>query len=99
MDKIALKGEIASRLSGLDYIDKIIVFGSFVRSENPADIDIAVFTSNSDNYLTQAMLFRKLLRNLHTTLPLDVLPIRTGATSSFLSNEVFKGEVIYEKRS
>jgi len=99
MDKVAIKGEIASKLAGLDYIEKIIVFGSFVNSELPADIDIAIFTSNSDNYLTQAMLFRKLLRDLHTNLPLDILPIRNDAASSFLSNEVYKGEVIYEKRS
>jgi predicted nucleotidyltransferase len=41
--KEALKKEIINRLSGFPEVRKVIIFGSFVNSVEPNDIDIAVF--------------------------------------------------------
>ncbi len=78
-------------------IDKIILFGSFIKSNTPNDIDIAIFQNSKDNYLTLSMKYRKALRNISKKIPLDVIPIEIGKTGMFLE-EIEKGKVIYEKR-
>ena len=42
MNKLDIKNRIVEMLEGQSEIEKIIVFGSFLKSEKPNDIDIAV---------------------------------------------------------
>lgn len=98
-DKEKLKSDLISALATDESVEKIVIFGSFPRSETPHDLDVAVFCDSEEDYLTLALAFRKKLRSLSRIIPIDLVPITTShdPVSVFLQ-EVNKGEVIYEKR-
>ncbi len=87
---------IQSKLLDFSEISKIILFGSFLKSQNPNDIDIAIIQNSKENYLTLALKYRKALRELSKQIPLDIVPIKNHVHSSFL-DEINQGYVIYEK--
>ena len=47
--KESIKSQIREKLSKEQEIQKIVLFGSFVNSDNPNDIDIAVFQNIMKN--------------------------------------------------
>jgi len=84
--KETIKREIVQCLSGEREIKKIIIFGSFLKFNKPADIDIAIFQESKESYLSLAMKYRKLTRTVSKKIPLDIIPIRPDASdSSFLT--------------
>ncbi|OGS19064.1 MAG: hypothetical protein A2219_03750 [Elusimicrobia bacterium RIFOXYA2_FULL_50_26] len=93
----SIKQEIVKCLSGEGEIRKIVIFGSFIKSCDPHDIDIAVFEDSADSYLTLALKYRQKMRLLSHRIPVDVFPLRTGVHEASFLVEVEKGEVIYEK--
>jgi len=95
-EKKQLLDTITTKLSNFSEISKIIVFGSFVKSTSPNDVDIAIFQNSQDDFLTLSMKYRKVLRDIAKKIPLDILPIKQNSNSSFLS-EIINGIVIYEK--
>jgi len=97
MNKIELKNRIIDSLIGQKEIEKIIIFGSFNKSDSPNDIDIAVVQNSSDNYLTLALKYRKLMRNICREIAVDIFPIVEKNKNSFFANEVLSGEVIYAR--
>ncbi len=97
MNKIELKSKIVNSLKGQKEIERIIIFGSFNRSDSPNDIDIAVVQNSSDNYLTLALKYRKLIRNITKEIAVDIFPIVRKNENVFFKNEVETGEVIYAR--
>jgi predicted nucleotidyltransferase len=95
-EKELIKNKIREQLSGQQEIEKIVLFGSFVRSNEPNDIDVAIFQNSTESYLSLALKYRKLMREIANMLPVDVIPLKTSATGLFL-NEIELGETIYEK--
>jgi len=99
IDKYALSKDLVSVLSTDDQVEKIIIFGSFIRSSSPNDMDVAVFCDSKDDYLTLALALRKKLRKLSRIIPIDLLPISIPYDPAALFlQEINKGEVVYEKR-
>ena len=97
MNKTELKKRIVSSLKGQAEIERIIIFGSFNRTDTPNDIDIAVIQNSSDNYLTLALKYRKLIRDISKEIAIDIFPIVKENTNSFFTSEVASGEVIYAR--
>lgn len=97
INKLEMKKEIINSLSNEKEIEKIIIFGSFNKSENPNDIDIAIVQNSSDNYLNLSMKYRKLIRNVSKKIAVDIFPILSENDNSFYRNNILSGEVIYEK--
>jgi predicted nucleotidyltransferase len=98
-EKQNLKRELAGCLKTEKEVRRIVIFGSFLNSPDPHDIDIAVFQDSGDQYLTLAMKYRKRTRDIARIIPLDIIPIRNDASSGFLMDEIQQGEVIYERRN
>jgi len=94
--KDELKREVANRLGQAREVRKIVVFGSFLASETPDDMDIAIFQDSTEPYLPLALKYRRMARTIAERIPLDIIPLRPGATGSFV-DEINKGEVIYER--
>ncbi len=92
-----IKKELIKSLSPEKEIAKIILFGSFIHSDEPHDIDIAIFQTSNDKYLELALKYRKLTRKISKKIPLDILPIRSDAKNTSFLNEIEAGEVIYER--
>ena len=97
MNKTELKNKIVELLKGQKEIERIIIFGSFNKSDSPNDIDIAVVQNSSDNYLTLALKYRKLTRNISKEIAVDIFPIVANNKNNFYKNEVASGEVIYAR--
>ena len=87
---------IKDRLSQFSEVNKVILFGSFVESNNPNDIDIAIVQNSNDNFLTLSLKYRKVLRELSKMIPLDIVPIKANTNGVFL-DEVNKGQIVYER--
>ncbi len=73
-----------------------MIFGSFIKSDTPNDIDIVIFQNSKGEYLTLSLKYRKLLRTLIDTIPFDVIPINPDAAGVFL-DYIEDGDVIFER--
>jgi len=87
---------IKKQLSQFSEIHQVVLFGSFIKSDNPNDIDIAVIQNSDENYLTLSLKYRKVLRDLSKLIPLDIVPIKQNAKGLFL-DEINRGEIVYER--
>jgi len=95
-EKDALSSELASCLSSEKEIRKVVIFGSFIHSSNPHDMDVAVFQESNESYLPLALRYRKKARRVSRKIPLDIFPFREGADSPFQA-EIDCGMIIYER--
>ena len=96
IQKNGIKKELRGLLSSESEITKIVIFGSFLNSDDPHDIDIAVFQDSNQKYIPLSMKYRRLTRKIAKILPVDIIPIMSCANNTFV-NEVETGEVIYER--
>lgn len=96
-EKESLKREIVASLCGEKEIRKIVIFGSFVRSENPNDLDVAVFQDSSEPYLPLAMKYRRKTREIARRIPVDIIPLKFGVRDPSFLAEIGEGEVVYER--
>ncbi len=94
--KAEIKRRLAECLAHAPEIKRVMVFGSFLRSESPNDIDVAVFVDQADDYLPLALKLRRLARPVSDTIPVDIIPVRPGASGA-MYDEICGGEVIYER--
>jgi len=97
-DKNRIRKEVLKGLSFDRSIKKIVLFGSFVESNEPEDIDLAIFSESASDYLSLAMEYRRRLRGISREIPVDVIPIRISCENISFMEEITRGEVIYEKR-
>jgi predicted nucleotidyltransferase len=96
LQKDGTKRELRGLLSSEKEITKIVIFGSFLKSDNPHDIDIAVFQDSNQNYIPLSLKYRRLTRKIARILPIDIIPVKSNTNNTFI-NEVETGEVIYER--
>ncbi|MBD3276464.1 MAG: nucleotidyltransferase domain-containing protein [Candidatus Marinimicrobia bacterium] len=78
-------------------IRRIVLFGSFLSSNHPQDVDIAIFQDSNKNYLQLAMKYRKIMRPISKYIPLDIIPLKTDGEMTAFLDEISRGEVIYER--
>ena len=97
-ERLYIKEKLKESLSKEKEVSKIIVFGSFLKSKYPNDVDVAVFQNSQAAYLNLSLKYRKLTREIAKIIPLDIIPIKENSNGVFL-NEINYGEVIYERRS
>ena len=97
--KEKLKLQLIACLGTEKEIKKIIIFGSFLSSSNPNDIDVAIFQDSTETYLTLAMKYRKKTRNVSRAIPLDIIPLKSNIKNNPLLSEIETGELIYRKDS
>ncbi len=95
--KEKIKREVAARLRQEKEVRKVVVFGSFLTSATPNDLDIAVFQDSEETYLPLAMKYRRILRPIADQIPIDVIPVRAQGASGLFLAEIEKGEIIYER--
>jgi predicted nucleotidyltransferase len=95
--KEKLKEEIVAGLPEFPEVRRVVVFGSFVTSDDPHDLDIAVFQDPDESYYPLAMKYRRTLRLVAKRIPLDIIPIRRNPGEGPFMQEIQKGEVLYER--
>jgi len=97
-EKENIKKRIVEKLRLQTEIDRIVIFGSFLKDNSPNDIDIAIFQNSNDNYLHLSLKYRKAVREISKRIPIDIIPILTDKSNDFILNEIENGEVIFERR-
>lgn len=97
-EKLYIKEKLKETLSKEKEVFRIIIFGSFLNSKSPRDLDVAVFQNSKEKYLNLSLKYRKLTRDIAKIIPLDIIPIKENSFGTFL-NEINLGEVIYERRN
>jgi len=97
LQKEALKKELVGCLAEDQEIRRIVVFGSFIASDMPEDMDVAVFQHSDEAYIPLAMKYRRQTRSVARRIPLDIIPLREGASGSLFLKEVEAGEILYER--
>ena len=95
-EKDTLKREIVDCLRTEEEVRKIVIFGSFLSSDDPHDLDIAVFQDSTAPYLPLAMKYRRKTRSVAQRIPLDILPLKSQISDDPFLAEVARGEVVYE---
>ncbi len=96
-EKSVLKQELVNCLHAEKEIRKIVIFGSFLYSDDPHDLDVAVFQDSVEPYLPLAMKYRKKTRSIARRICLDILPLKFQAQDDPCLAEVAQGEVFYER--
>ena len=76
---------------------RIVVFCSFVSSDDPHGMDVAVFQDSNEKFLPLAMKYRRRTRDIARIIPMDILPLKAGVQAEFFMDEIERGEVIYER--
>ena len=95
--KQLLKQQLVSSLKIEKEVCRIVVFGSFVNSDNPHDMDVAIFQDSDEKYLPLAMKYRRKTRDIARIIPMDILPLKAGVQGEIFMDEIELGEVIYER--
>jgi predicted nucleotidyltransferase len=96
-EKEALKRQVAACLASEPEVRKVVVFGSFLESDSPNDLDIAVFQESEESYLPLALKYRRKLAAVAEKIPLDVIPVRPHPAPGSFLREIERGEVVYER--
>jgi predicted nucleotidyltransferase len=96
-EKNILKRELVDCLRTEKEVQKIVVFGSFLHSDNPHDLDVAVFQDSTESYLPLALKYRQKTRSIARRIALDILPLKSSIEDDPFLAEVTKGEVVYER--
>ena len=95
--KETIKAQLIGLLGSEKEIEKIFVFGSFVNSDNPQDVDVAIYQNSNESYLALALKYRKLTRAIAERIPIDIIPIKSDAPIHSFLTEIESGEIIYER--
>jgi len=72
-ERDALKQQVVACLRNEPEVRRIVLFGSFVASASPQDVDVAVFQESEEGYLSLALKYRRLLRPVANRIPVDVI--------------------------
>jgi len=96
-EKAALKREVVQCLAGEPGVVRVVVFGSFLTSSAPTDMDVAVFQEGTEPYLELALRYRRRLRSVARRIAVDVVPVRPSPLPTAFMKEIEKGEVVYER--
>lgn len=95
--KKEIKSELVKCLRSEFEISKIIVFGSFLTSKSPEDLDVAVFLNSTENYYSLVPRLRSKIRHIISKIPVDLIPVQENIAESFFLSEINAGELIYER--
>ena len=95
--KNEMKKELVLCLSSDDEVRKIVIFGSFLSSSDPLDLDVAVFQESNEAYLPLALKYRRKTRAIAKKIPLDIFPVKLNANDHTFLSEIDRGEVLYER--
>lgn len=96
-EKRQLKDELVGCLRDEPEVQRIVVFGSFLTSDDPMDMDVAVFQSSSEAYLPLALKYRRRVRPVSKRIAVDIVPVRPEPSSGHFLAEIESGEVLYER--
>lgn len=82
-EKQTLTRQLVTCLKCDKRIRKIIISGPFLDSDDPGDMDAAVFQESRKGYLEPGLKYRKMAGNVAVNIPVDFFPVRTDVDENF----------------
>lgn len=95
--KQVLTDQLVESLASEREVCRIVIFGSFLLSDDPHDLDVAVFQDSDEAYLPLALKYRRKTREVARAIALDIVPVKAGAKDGLFLDEIEQGKVIYER--
>jgi len=95
--KQRLKDQLTQTLAGEREVCRIVIFGSFLHSDDPHDLDVAVFQDSAEGYLPLALKYRRKTRQIARIIPVDIIPLKANGEDGFFLDEIEQGETVYER--
>ena len=95
--KQGIRDQLTQALAGEREVCRIVIFGSFVHSDDPHDLDVAVFQDSTEGYLPLALKYRRKTREIARIIPVDIVPLKAGGQDGFFLEEIEQGETVYER--
>jgi len=96
-ERIQMKNALVRCLSAEPEVRRIVLFGSFLNVDEPADLDVAVFQDSKEDYLPLALKYRRLTREIARKISLDIIPLKLSHLNGPLPEDILQGEVVYER--
>ncbi len=96
-ERIEMKNTLVRCLAAEPEVRRIVLFGSFLNVDEPADLDVAVFQDSKEGYLPLAMKYRRLTREVSRKISLDIIPLKHSHLNGPLPEDILRGEVVYER--
>jgi predicted nucleotidyltransferase len=96
-EKQLLARKLVEALSGENEVCRIVVFGSFWRSDDPHDMDVAIFQDSDEKYLPLSLKYRRKTREIARTIPLDIIPLKAGVKDGSFLAEIEQGIVLGDR--
>jgi len=96
-EKQLLIRKLVEALSGENEVCRIVIFGSFWHSDDPHDMDVAIFQDSDEKYLPLSLKYRRRTREIARTIALDIIPLKAGVKDGFFLAEIEQGRTIYER--
>lgn len=96
-DRARITDQLVESLRMEPEIRRIVIFGSFLKSESPHDLDVAIYQESDEDYLTLAMKYRRKTRDIARRIPVDIVPLRYGSTDTLFLAEIEAGNTVYER--
>lgn len=97
--KELVKQQLVNSLKTEAEVYQIVIFGSFLNSDDPRDLDVAIFQDSDEKYLPLVMKYRKKTRDIARSISLDIIPLKAGINRGIFMDEIEQGEIIYERRN
>lgn len=95
--KQLVKQRLANSLKTEEEVCRIVIFGSFITSDDPHDLDVAVFQDSDEKYLPLAMKYRRMTRDIARMIPMDIIPLKANVQGDMFLDKIERGEIIYER--
>ena len=96
-EKRILTDQLVATLASEREVCRIVIFGSFLHSDDPHDLDVAVFPDSDEPYLPLALKYRKKTRQIARAIALDIIPVRAGQKDGLFLDEIEQDQVNYER--
>lgn len=96
-DRARITKQLVDSLCTEPEIRRIVIFGSFLKSEAPHDLDVAIYQESDEDYITLAMKYRRKTRSIARQIPVDIVPLRFGAANVAFLAEIEAGQTVYER--
>lgn len=94
-EKNKITDMIAEKISGPE-VKKLILFGSFVESANPNEINLAIISEENLDYISKVAKYRKKIKDLSKKIPVQIFPL-LSSEKIYLHDKIKHGVTLYSK--
>lgn len=94
-EKTEIKHLLTEKISGPE-VKQLILFGSFVESNNLNEINIAIISEENLDYISKVKKYRQKIKDLSKKIPVQIFPL-LKSENSYLHDKIKHGITLYSR--